>query len=104
MLNKLGYYKDNVINVPIIKKKEHLVFSKELMDLIYDDINNILLNITNINLTPNMNEVPYKDTANEIWHIIFGLINEELIKEGIVAEPNSYIDEGRYLKCIYIEE
>ncbi len=104
LLNKLGYYKDNVINVPIIKKKEHLVFSKDLMDLIYEDINNIFINIIKINLTSNINEVPYKEIANEIWHIIFGLINEELIKEGIVAKPISYIDEGRYLKCIYIEE
>lgn len=104
LLNKLDYYKDNIINVPIIKKKEHLKFSKELMNLIYEDIKNIFLNIININITPNINEVPYKDTANEIWHIIFGLVNEELIKEGIVSKPISYIGEGRYLKCIYIEE
>lgn len=104
LLNKLSYYKDNKINVPIIKKKEHLLFSKEMMDLIYDDIDNIFLDLFKVNLTHNINEVPNKDSANEMWHIIFGLINEELIKEGIVAKPISYNDQGRYLKCIYIED
>ena len=60
--------------------------------------------IENLEITPNFNEVPIKDTLNEVWHIIFGLINEELIKQKVVACPIYIKGQGRFLKCIYIEK
>lgn len=41
-----------------------------------------------------------KEIANELYHILFGCINEELVRMGIVASPPDTANEGRYLKCI----
>lgn len=38
--------------------------------------------------------------ANELYHILFGSVNQELAARGIVASPPDIPGEGRYLKCI----
>lgn len=40
--------------------------------------------------------------ANEIYHIIFGTVNELLIREGIVCTPDEFESEGRYCKAFTI--
>jgi len=44
--------------------------------------------------------VPKEEVANEVYHILFGMLNEELVSRGIVQEPNLHVGEGRYLKSI----
>lgn len=104
LLENLGYFKNKKINVPIIKREEHLKFAKELMDLVVEDIVEALNNLKELDLVSKRNEVPFEDTANEIWHIMFGLINKKLIEDKIVSAPISYYKEGSYLRCIYVEK
>ena len=40
------------------------------------------------------------EIANELYHILFGSVNEELAVRGIVAAPKFIPGEGRYFKCI----
>lgn len=40
------------------------------------------------------------EIANEFYHIVFGLINEEVIARRIVEAPQYHPGEGRYLRCI----
>jgi len=35
-----------------------------------------------------------------VYHILFGMLNEELVTRGIVQNPNHIDGEGRYLKSI----
>ena len=44
--------------------------------------------------------VPAGETANELYHILFGGINEELVRRGLTAAPPDRPGEGRYLQCI----
>ena len=44
-------------------------------------------------------KVDVKDIANEIYHLIFGEVNELLVREGIVATPPYVQGEGRYFKA-----
>lgn len=104
LLENIGYMKNGKINVPILSNKEQNIIGKNIMNLIRNDLNNIFRKIKNLKITSNLNDVPIKDTLNEVWHIIFGLINEELIKQKIVACPIYIKGQGRYLKCIYIEK
>lgn len=55
------------------------------------------LNISSIRHGIDINEV-----LNEIWHQIFGNINEQLVKLNLFKQPDYFEDEGRYLKCIEI--
>lgn len=43
-------------------------------------------------------EVEGKDIANEIYHLIFGEVNELLVKSGLVSTPPYYPGEGRYFR------
>lgn len=44
--------------------------------------------------------VPKEEIANEAYHILFGLLNEELATRGIIQSPSYRPGEGRYMKSI----
>ena len=52
------------------------------------------------NLICGSHGVPSKEIGNEIYHILFGLINEELVSRDFVCSPDELMSEGRYLKSI----
>ena len=91
----------NEICVPVLINDGYKYLGLKVMDSIIDIIKDIFEKVRLLDITPNRNEVSKLDTLNEVWHIIFGLINEELVKEGIVETPEYKEGEGRYLKCIY---
>lgn len=41
-----------------------------------------------------------KETANELWHQIFGAVNEYLVKEEFVTSLNYIEGQGRYLRSL----
>lgn len=55
-----------------------------------------------LNITAVSHGVPFAEIANELYHILFGSVNEELTVRGIVPSPLFRQGEGRYLKCIEI--
>ena len=101
LLNNLEYMIGNEICVPVLINDGYKYLGLKVMDSIIDIIKDIFEKVRLLDITPNRNEVSKLDTLNEVWHIIFGLINEELVKEGIVETPEYKEGEGRYLKCIY---
>ena len=42
-----------------------------------------------------------KEIANELWHQVFGRINEELVRDGLLAKPKHILGEGRYFRALY---
>ena len=46
--------------------------------------------------------VDVKEILNEMWHQIFGHVNESLVKKGLFKTPDYFEGEGRYLKCIEV--
>lgn len=51
-----------------------------------------------VRLTAVSHGVAVKDIANEIYHLIFGEVNELLVQSGFVSPPPHYPGEGRYFK------
>lgn len=47
--------------------------------------------------------VDISEIANELWHQIFGKINEYLVVKGLFSNPRYIINQGRFLQSIYIE-
>ena len=97
-----GYVRDNNIIVPVYLKEVDAIV-QELFDLIIHDIQvpiiQAIQQIGSSTLTSIYNGVDVKDIANEIYHLIFGEVNELLVKNGIVATPIHLDGEGRYLRC-----
>lgn len=75
---------------------EHLVeecIGSAMTDTLMDLANDI--NITAVRYGVNRLEI-----ANELYHIVFGSVNEELVAQKIVSVPQNLPEEGRYFKCI----
>ncbi|MBQ4088497.1 MAG: hypothetical protein IJC56_01270 [Clostridia bacterium] len=99
-----GYMKNGRICVPIyrkdIKNKAIQRLVEHACEIIFDDICGILCDIaTEKQLTAAKLGIPAADIANEVYHLLFGQINEVLVREGFAACPRHYNDQGRYLQC-----
>lgn len=60
-----------------------------------------LMDLANdIDITAVRHGVNRLEIANELYHIVFGSVNEELVARKIVSVPQNLPKEGRYFKCI----
>ena len=102
--------KEGKIVVPIFSNSDKTVemikdyIIKSIGKVILDSFKEITLQVYNKNITAIDHQVDRDQINNEIWHIYFGLLNKRLIKKRIVAKPQRFLGEGRYLKCIYLSE
>lgn len=115
-LNELEYIDinetDNTmsINIPVFYNFEISTVIRELSDFILINIfplvrevfDNFQVNASK--LTPIRHRVDIKETANELWHQIFGATNEYLVKEGFVASPQNIDGQGRYLRSLTVPQ
>lgn len=114
-LNELEYIDindDNTIsiNIPVFYDFEISTVFRELSDTILISIFPIVkevfdnFQVNAAKLTPIRHRIDIKETANELWHQIFGATNEYLVKKGFVALPDNIDGQGRYLKSLVIPQ
>ena len=111
-LEYISINEDNSIsmNITVFYDFEVATTIKELSDIILENIFPIVkeifdsfeINVSEI--TPVRHNVDIKETANELWHQIFGATNEYLVKECFVAPPNNIDGQGRYLRSLTISK
>lgn len=99
--------KENQIIVPLfdnylenIEKISKKIFN-DLGSIIISSLNDIKKKIQKSNISCIQHNVDIDQICNELWHIYFGLLNKYLIDKKIVAQPQQFKGEGKYLKCIY---
>ncbi len=111
-LKELGYVdydKDNKILccVPVFEGKDMEIIS-EISNLITDNIYDIVREAINtldknlVDIASVKHGVDFKDIANELWHLIFGATNEELVNTGFFSRPEYKEGEGRYFQFLTI--
>ena len=102
IFNYFGYCKNNDIIVPVYDETSYKVANdlyKYVLEITKKTINNALSIIEKEDrLTAIAHRVNKKDIANEIYHLIFGEVNERLVESGLVANPKHIDGEGRYFK------
>ncbi len=106
IFNQVGYTKDGIINVPVYYPDDFKV-GDEVSKIVIDACSQILIECLNLlsreqNLLSIQHNVDIRDIANEIYHLIFGTVNELLVQHNIVAQPEYHPNEGRYLKSYEI--
>lgn len=96
------------INVPIFYESEKTIINDigniillEIFPIVKDVFENFETDVPD--LTSVRHKVDIKEIAIELWHQIFGAVNEYLVKKGFVALPNNIDGEGRYLKSIIMQ-
>ncbi len=100
----LGYTKNGVLCVPVYTA-EHQIQIRKIENIVENclgkPITHVLMDLAGtVDITAVRHGVSPLEIANELYHIVFGLINEELVSREIVAAPQLVPGEGRYLKCI----
>ena len=96
------YCQNGKIIVPIYNSYSYDVANKLyefVLGIIHEHITDALIEIQNeYRLLAIAHEVKVKDIANEIYHLIFGEVNELLIESGLILSPPYVQGEGRYFK------
>lgn len=97
-----GYYKNGEIIVPIYDAYSRSV-ADELYQFVLELVKTHLSEALSLihgekGLLSIAHHVNEKDIANEIYHLIFGEVNELLVRNGFVEKPPYLPKEGRYFK------
>ena len=104
ILELFGYAKGGDICVPVFDQTDEPIIidlAELIKENLYDAVVHTLQKIQmNLEITAARHGVPTSEIANELYHILFGAINEELVKRGLTAAPPYKPGEGRYLQCI----
>ncbi len=107
LLELFGYAKEGKICVPVYtpEHKKHIAEIEMIVEkCLGNAISDILIELAgSMNITAVKHGVDRKEIANELYHIVFGSINEFLVARGRVAKPRYIPGEGRYFKCIEID-
>lgn len=104
LLELFGYAENGVFCVPVYLP-EHRTIIRKVERIVESHMGEAMCELLaelaeKIQITAVRHNVNRLEIANELYHIVFGFINEELVARGLVAAPNDVPGEGRYLKCI----
>lgn len=102
LLERYAYTDNGRICVPVFHRETKdvvLEIDRLARDVLLEDVNKLLLNYK-LDITAVQHGVDRKEIANELYHILFGHINEALVTKGLVAAPKYVPGEGRFAKSI----
>ena len=103
-LNYLKVYENEIhLNVPYFNEDDMDVISeisKLILNTVAPTVRASFESLTEYHeLTPIKFGINKFEVANELWHQLFGVINEGLIKKGLVENPDT--KSMRYLQALY---
>lgn len=104
LLKLFGYVRNGTICVPVYTPEHQKCIAeieRIVEKLLGKAMSHTLMELAgSMDITAVKHGVDRLEIANELYHIVFGSINEELVARGIVAAPKYIPGEGRYFKCI----
>jgi len=107
LLEEFGYAKNGVSCVPVYtfehrKTIEQIGFFTEQI-LGEAVVQSLTWLSAALDITAVRNQVDPLEISNELYHLLFGSINEALVQRGFVSAPPFFPGEGRYAKCIVLD-
>lgn len=107
VFENMGYMRGGVPCVPVYQSglRESVVASLDALaaETVFSDMITALEKVSSSpELTAVHHGVPAPEIANEVYHLLFGQINEHLVRAGIAASPPYCPGEGRYLRSFEI--
>lgn len=108
LLECFGYALNGKVSVPVFRP-EHQDAIEQIEKVVEATLGNQMADLLNelactLPITAVRHRVSRLEIANELYHLVFGSLNEELVRRGIVAAPLLTPKEGRYLRCIELYE
>lgn len=104
LLERFGYAQDGKICVPVYTGRD-LSAAEGLEKIVEETLGELMADILldlagSLDITAVRHGVNRLEIANELYHLLFGALNEALVSRGIVAAPPDVPGEGRYFRCI----
>lgn len=106
LLELFGYARDGALCVPVYTEADRPVIADiahtvevQLGDAFAAELAALS---AQLDITAARHRVAPGEIANELYHLLFGAVNETLVRKGIVAAPPELPGEGRYLRCIQL--
>ena len=108
LLELFGYMQSGTVCVPVYLP-EHRKYITEIGAIVENCLGEMLSGALidlagSIKITAVRHGVNRLEIANELYHILFGFVNEELVSRKMVAAPRQLPGEGRYLKCVEMRQ
>lgn len=107
LLEHFGYAENGMLSVPVYTAEDSAILNSITAAVELQLGSCFAAKLTELSgeldITASRHCVPLRETANELYHLLFGTINEELVRREIVAAPSYYPGEGRYRKCIQLQ-
>lgn len=104
LLERFGYVNDGQIMVPVFREEDKHVITQIghiVAQELLKPVTELLLHCE-MEITAVKHGVDRREIANELYHILFGYINEALVEMHMVAAPEFIPGEGRFLKSIQL--
>lgn len=104
VLERYGYAADGEICVPVFRREDEATvqaIARFVEKVLLAPVNDLLLQCKP-DITAVRHGVNRRELANELYHILFGQLNEELVRTGLVAPPEARPGEGRYMRSIQL--
>ncbi len=106
LLERFGYCRDGALCVPVFRRKDQAAvhaIAGLVEQTLYDETREVLsAALHELDITATAHRVPAGEVANELYHLLFGSVNEALVSQGLVAAPPSRAGEGRYLRSVQL--
>lgn len=104
LLNCLGYARGGRVCVPVYRAADQAVvhaLAQRVEDWLVEPVCEALTCAgRTLDVLAVRHGVAATELANELWHLLFGSLNEELVRRGLAAKPLHREGEGRYLQSI----
>lgn len=113
-LEGLGYIKDIngaiELSVPVFTREDKRILneiSRFVLNLIDFEVKNAFKVLKDDHSYSELfcikHNIDIKELANELWHQVFGNINEYLVERGFFERPDYVEGQGRFLQSIYMD-
>ncbi len=108
LLEHFGYARDGKLCVPVYGPEE-LRIAEEMAAVAIKRLAPAVCEVLErcddtLSITAVAHGVNRLELHNELYHLLFGAINEALVSRGLVAAPQDRPEEGRYEKSVQISE
>ena len=106
LLERFGYVREGAVCVPVFTTK-HQKYIMKIENIVENCLGSAMADTLgslaeSAEITAVRHGVDRLEIANELYHIVFGFLNEELVSRNIVAAPRHIPGEGRYFRCIEV--
>lgn len=107
LLSCLGYVENGRVCVPVYRAEDGAAIdamARKAEDWLLEPVCAIFARMERaLDVLCVRHGVSAAEIANELWHLLFGALNEEIVRGGLAARPPYRAGEGRYLQSIQMQ-